>query len=239
MRDRVRIRNVLFSLTLLGLMISSTPMLLAQEFGSAVDNGASGPRNMGPRLKAGALSLLMPGAGQWYNDDRAKSWKFGVAEMGVWTAYLVFNNQRNGYAEDSRDYAEVYAGVSGSHPESYWRSVGEYMNSDDYNTQQLIDARAEGSTTAELISGDEAWFWRNEELRSNYIAFRGKVTSARERRDFMILFSVLNRVISAFDAVRNANGDDQLLSLAGFDIDLQHSTYQGTSGAVCTFSKKF
>lgn len=223
---------------LAAVMLTAVPALQAQEFGTVQETMESSSLNLGPRVKAGGLSLLMPGAGQWYNGQRGKSWKFGVTEIGVWTAYLVFNNQRNGYAEDSRDYAAVYADATGAHPESYWRNVGEYMSNEDYNTAQLIDARATGETPA-LIDGADAWFWRNETFQDNYIMLRSKVIDARERRDFMILFSVLNRVISAFDAVRNAPMGDRLLDLGGFDVELSHSSYQGTSGAVCTFSRKF
>ncbi len=221
-----------------------------QELGGGASVGgvrrapeSAGPRNLGRKFTAGLLSLALPGAGQLYNGDRDRALAFAGAEAAVWTAYYVFHSQATGYSEDYRDYAQIFAGVQQSdHTENYWRAVGRYMESEDFNTALMMEARAEGrdpATAPGLLDPAEGWFWRSGGHRENYQNLRADANRAYDRRDFMILFAIVNRAVSAYDAVRGAGGGDHLLEVAGLGFDLESRPAGGHGGTACVISRSF
>ncbi len=220
-----------------------------QELGGASVGGArreptsDGPHDFGRKLTAGLLSLALPGAGQLYNGERDRALAFAGAEVAVWTAYYVFHSQASGYSEDYRDYARIFAGVQDSeHTESYWRAVGRFMESEDYNTALMMEARAEGLDPAAapgLLDPAAGWLWRSEDHRGNYQDLRSDASSAYSRRDFMILFAIINRAVSAYDAVRCAGAGDHLLEVAGLGLDVESRPRGGHGGAACVISRSF
>jgi hypothetical protein len=200
---------------------------------------APGTGHTGTTLKAAALSLLLPGAGQLYNGDRDRALLFAGAEAAVWTGYLVFLSQAHGLEDDYREYAGFFAGVDGEYTERYWRAVGRYMDSDEYNEDLLMAARAEDVEAAGLIAPADAWFWRSEQHRDNYKSLRADATRAYDRRDFMILFAIVNRAVSVYDAVRRAGPSDHLATVAGLDFDIESRPTAGGRGTACVFSASF
>ena len=240
---KTRFRRCLPLLLLTALLILAARPAAAQEIGgrsdAAQDNAAErAPLHLGNRLAAGALSLALPGAGQLYNGQTVKARVYGVAELAVWLGYYVFETQADGYAEDYREYSNIYAGVSGDHTERYWRTIGRYMDSDAYNTGLLIEARATGETP-NLIAPEDAWFWRSETHLSNYQSLRADTNRAKERRDFTVLFAIINRAVAVYDAVRNAGPREHMLEVAGFGVDLQQRYRRGNREALCVFSRTF
>ncbi|MDO9693864.1 MAG: hypothetical protein Q7W56_03980 [Candidatus Latescibacteria bacterium] len=203
----------------------------------------AGPRQLGRKFTAGLLSLALPGAGQLYNGDRDRALAFAGAEAAVWTAYFVFHSQATGYSEDSREYAQIFAGVRDPvHTENYWRAVGRYMESEEFNTALMMEARAEGrdpATAPGLLDPAEGWFWRSGDHRENYQNLRADANRAYDRRDFMILFAIVNRAVSAYDAVRGAGTGDHLLEVAGLGFDLESRPSGGHGGTACVISRSF
>jgi hypothetical protein len=216
----------------------------AQDIGGSDIGGVRGPERSGPRdisrkLKAGFLSLLLPGAGQLYNGDRSKALIFAGAEAAVWTSYAVFHFQAEGLSEDYRDYAGIFAGTAGDHTETYWRAVGRYMTSDEYNEDLERQARAEQTEPTGLIIGDDAWFWRSERYLENYQLLRADANRAYDRRDFTVLFALVNRAVAVYDAVRGAGGGEHMLEVAGLGFDVESRRVIGRRGTACVFSCKF
>ena len=72
---------------------------------------------------------------------------------------------------------------------------------------QLREARAFGEEAPPPPGSSEEWQWRSEGYRSDYQNLRADANEAYDRRDMMILFAILNRAISIFDAVRNGGQD--------------------------------
>ncbi len=216
----------------------------AQDIGGSDIGGthreadSGGPRNLGTKIKAGLLSLLLPGAGQLYNGDRGKALLFAGAEAAVWTGYLVFHAQANGLSDDYREYASIFAGVDGDHTEKYWRAVGRYMTSDEYNEYLERVARAEQVEVSGLIEGSDVWFWRSEAARENYQLLRADAVRAYDRRDFTVLFALINRAVSVYDAVRGVRGE-HMLEVAGFGFDVESRRVIGSRGTACVFSRSF
>jgi len=209
------------------------------NIGGVRATGPSGPRNIGQKVKAGLLSLLLPGAGQLYNGDNGKALVFAGAEAAVWTSYLVFHFQAEGLSEDYQEYAAIFAGTSGEHPDTYWRALGRYMTSDEYNEQLERVARAERVEATGLIEGDDVWFWRSERFLENYQILRADTNRAYDRRDFTVLFALINRAVSVYDAVRGAGGSAHLMEVAGLGFDIEPRRVIGQRGTACVFSRQF
>jgi hypothetical protein len=215
--------------------------LAAQDVGGVRAPGPGPARgDLGRKVTAGLLSLVLPGAGQFYNGDRQKAYVFAGVEAAVWGSYLTFDNQGDGRSETSRDYAGIYAGtLVGDAQESYWRSVGRYLDSDAYNEAVLREARAFATEPSGLIGADQAWQWRNEDHFRVYQELRADASRAYSRRDFMTLFAILNRVVAVYDAVRHSVDDKLNGEVLGFNIELSVDPSLRRPATGCVVSRRF
>lgn len=189
---------------------------LSDEFGGGAaaeeeKEEVQGPSHTGDKVKAGLLSAVLPGAGQFYNGQKSKAYIMGGIEVAIWTSYFVFDAQGDARMESAEEWAGIYAGTSGEHQNSYWQDVGHFMDSDALWESQAREARALGETLPPQISAAEAWQWVNEDRKDGYSKLRADGNSAYDRRDFMILFAVVNRAVSVVDAVLNAGKSDGVL----------------------------
>ena len=200
-----------------------------------------GPSVSGEKIKAGALSLVLPGAGQYYNGDRGKAYVMAGIEAGIWTAFFVFDQQGDNRMESAREYAGIYAGTAGQHPDSYWQAVGRYLDSDAYQDYLRREARATGEALPAPLPEGETWQWVNADRKSNYQKLRADANAAHDRRDFMILFAVVNRVVSAVDAVIGAGEKPGTLEarVMGLDMELGVQPSWRDPGARWTFARSF
>lgn len=200
-----------------------------------------GPSNLGTKVKAGTLSALLPGAGQYYNDQRTKAYVMAGVEVGIWTAFFVFDTQGDNRMESSREWAAIYAGTRGEHDDRWWQAVGKYMDSDAYSIDQAREARALGESLPPPLTGSDTWQWVNEDRRTSYQKLRADGNSAYDRRDFMILFAVINRAISVVDAVIGAGGEPGKLEteVLGMGVELRMQPSWRDPGARCALTRTF
>jgi hypothetical protein len=201
-----------------------------------------GPSKTGDKVKAGLLSAVLPGAGQYYNDQKSKAYVMVGIEGAIWIAYFVFDAQGDSRMESAQEWAEIYAGTSGEHENAYWQSVGQYMDSDAYNEAVLREARALGEEPTGLILGDDAWQWVNATRKDGYSQLRADGNSSYDKRDFMILFAVVNRAVSVVDAVLNAGKKpDGVLEteVLGMNVELEMLPSFTDPGARWVVSRSF
>lgn len=182
----------------------------------------TGPTDTRRRLTAGALSLVLPGAGQFYNEDKSKALIMAGVEAVIWGTYLGFHHHAGTLADDYRNWAGIFAGTSGQHPDSYWQAVGRYSDSDAWYEALLRQARAFGEAAPPPPTASQEWQWRNQTYRVQYQELRADANSAYDRRDKMLLFAILNRAVSVYDAVRNGGRPSAATatSLLGLDLSL-------------------
>ena len=219
---------------------------LGDEFGSGAaspkdEDQEQGPSDLGTKVKAGLLSAVLPGAGQFYNGQKSKAYVMVGVEAAIWTTYFVFDAQGDARMKSSREWAGIYAGTSGTHGNSYWQNVGHYADSDAYNESRLREARALRETVSGLVSDADAWQWVNRDRQIGYAKLRADGNSAYDRRDFMILFAVVNRAVSVVDAVLNAGGGDTMLAteVLGMNMELELSPSFHDPGARWVVSRSF
>ena len=216
----------------------------SSEFGSVEEESKdeiAGPSNTGEKVKAGLFSAILPGAGQYHTGHKTKAYIMGGVEVAIWTAYFVFDKQGDNKRDDSEEWAAIYAGTSGSHADRYWQDVGHHANSDDFNEAVLREARALGEDPTGLITGADAWQWVNDDRRFGYSRLRADGNSAYDRRDFMILFAVLNRAVSVVDAVIGAGGADGVLEteVLGMNMEMEVLPSFSDPGARWVVSRSF
>lgn len=224
-----------------------------QEFGQPQDEiGASddfhdeddqgGSSNLGDKIKAGALSAVLPGAGQYFNGNHQKAYIFAGAEVAVWTAYFVFDSQADKRMSTSREYGLIYAGVSGEHSSDFWQNVGRYMSSEEYYDALAREARALEEDIPPPLTGDDTWLWVNNDRRREYLMVRADANRAYDRRDFTILFAVVNRAISVVDAVLGVGDDDQpgvATGILGMNLAVDVNPAGSDPGGRCLLTRSF
>lgn len=196
-------------------------------------------------LKEGGYSFLLPGLGQYRMGKklRAKIY-FGLEGLG-WIAMGSFLWQ--GIVKEStyKDYAVIYAGVSGTdHCDDYWNDVGRYESSYQYN-QEVVnrtardlypdDVEAQNAyKEAHQYIGYLQWDWRSSTAFHRYKSLKNDTRAAYRRSLYSVIFVLTLRVVSSVDAVRIArsgnasdNGGNQNLSLEfdrfhqGFSLAIQ------------------
>jgi len=221
---------------------------LGDEFGGGStgnqdedEDKVEGPSDTGDKVKAGLLSAVLPGAGQFYNGQKSKAYIMVGIEAAIWTTYFVFDAQGDSRMDSASEWAGIYAGTSGEHENSYWQNVGHYMDSDSYNESRLREARALDEQVTGVITGSDAWQWVNEDRKDSYSDLRADGNSAYDKRDFMILFAVVNRAVSVVDAVLNAGKDDGMLEteVLGMNVELEMLPSFKDPGARWVVSRSF
>jgi hypothetical protein len=200
--------------------------------------------DFGRKFKAGALSLLVPGAGQLLiNGDTTKGWLMVGGEAATWGVYFLLDRHADAWADDYREYASIHAGTDGDHPDWYWQAVGRYMDSDAYFESQLRDARAFGETPPDPLPAGDTWQWTSADNQDQYQSLRASATRAYDNRDIVILFAVLHRAFSAYDAVRNAGGEPDQPTLGmkvlGLDLAVDVSPSLTRPEARCGLGRSF
>jgi len=115
------------------------------------------------------------------------------------------------------------------------------MDSDEYNESRLREARALEESPSGLVGSTDAWQWVNEDRKDSYSRIRADGNSAYDRRDFMILFAVVNRAVSVVDAVLNAGKDDGVLEteVLGMNMELEMLPSFKDPGARWVVSRSF
>jgi len=169
------------------------------------------------RLKVLGLSLLVPGLGHAALGHTTRGEAFMAADLGLWTTFGTFRIQghlrRNTYV----DMAGILAGVRNpkGHPDEYYRRLGQYASSDEYNEEVRREARARaeddlgGRATyyeSHKVPADEEWRWTSAADWQRYRDKRNASQLSYKRARYMIGLSVANRLIAAFDAMRVAHG---------------------------------
>ena len=206
-----------------------------------VTEESGGASNTGDKVKAGLFSALVPGTGQLYNGEKKKGFIMLGIEVAIWGTYFIFDNEGDDRMDSAEDWAGVYAGTSGDHNDSYWQNVGKYMDSDAYNEALLREARALDEPAPTLVTGSDSWQWVSDDRRVSYSQLRSEGNSAYDRRDFMILFAVVNRAVSVVDAVIGAGNKPGTLDteVLGMNMELEMIPSWRDPGARWVISRGF
>ena len=149
--------------------------------------------------KAIIYSLLLPGMGELYADGYDSGIYFTIADGVLWATFIGMNVYGNWQQDRYIAYAQTKGGVSpAGKDDNYYATIGEYLDIDVYNDEKAF----EGDYNAMYDTEKYYWNWNTTEHRKEYRNMW--VSSERTLNDvqFVVGALILNRIISAINAVR-------------------------------------
>jgi hypothetical protein len=200
--------------------------------GEDMQAAENGKKSVG---KAVLLSLLIPGAGEWYMGAKGQAKVFFGVEILLWGGLFANKWYVRSLEDDYKTYAVQYASIDRAGKDDYyWVNIGKYDDIYDYNTQ-----RARVRYFDEIYTDTEKYYW-SWQSKSNRITYDGKRLDTEDVNNNEVYFYsaiVLNHFVSAINAIRLARKHNKTLSWR-VDVDAYaeagHSYYYGLS-----FSKHF
>ena len=147
-------------------------------------------------------SLLLPGMGELYADSYSSGKYFTIAEGTLWGFLIGFNSYGDWQKENYKSFAESYAGVElDGKDEDYLATIGNYVNVDQYNREQELNREFRDV----YERGEYFWNWQNPDRRGEYRTLWESSERAYNNIQFAIGGLILNRIVSAINAVRLVN----------------------------------
>ena len=145
------------------------------------------------------LSLVLPGMGELYAGGYDSGKYFTIADGVLWGVFIGFNSYGNWKLDNYKSFAQSNAGVNlDGKDETFFANVGIYMSVDEYNRVQELN-RDFGNTYDNTIYN---WNWSSNDQRKEYRNMWSSSESAFNNVRFAVGALVLNRLISAINAVR-------------------------------------
>ena len=144
-------------------------------------------------------SLLLPGMGELYADGYETGKYFTIAEGVLWGTYIGMSVYAGNQKDNYKAYATANASVNtNGKDEDYFANIGEYQNIDDYNDQKASERNFDEMYNAETFF----WKWQTNEERRTYRAMWTSSEQTYNDLRFVVGAMILNRVVSAINAVR-------------------------------------
>ena len=178
--SRVRVLCTVLSLILIGV----------PSAGHARDKSPAG---------AAALSLLLPGLGEFYAGGRRSARFFLVTEGIFWSGMATFRFLESYRVDAYHAHAAAHAGIRvKDFPESYIKEVGDFASIYERNRRERFLAGEHANIRAETAGN--IWEWDTEASRMEFLDLRSRATSAEQKAFLFIGGLILNRFASALNA---------------------------------------
>ena len=171
--------------------------------------------------KAFFLSLLVPGLGEFYAGSPSKAKIFLAVEAAVWSGFAAFEQYSAWKRRDYELLAVAHAGVNlDGKDDDFFKDVEMYTDIWSYNQEQLH------ARDMDDVYWDEAlyfWEWDSEASRTAFGQLRTSSRKARRRAVNIVGVAVLNRLVSAIDALRTARAFNERREEegSGFSLDFK------------------
>lgn len=189
--------------------------------------------------KAFFYSLLIPGAGQYYAGSRVKPVIFLGIEAAVWTGYFIYHGKGNSKKDEYRQYA-----LDHYDPDKFrvwWLSLTDSMrtsyshvlpwdgenNTWVYNHEYFenigkYDEFQLGWDSTFVDPRDGSYIDR---YRGAYLEMRKKANDLYQNANTMIMISLANRIVSAFEAALTAKKYNKGQKRFSFEFDTKDYGY--------------
>jgi len=191
--------------------------------------------------KALLLSILLPGAGQYYADARFKGQVFMGVEAAIWSAFFAYRVYGGWKKDDYRDYAAAYAGVDHTDKsDEFYDWLGFYDSREEFNQfgRLYYPERA-------YLPDNESfnWQWQSEEHREQYKELKDDAEIAFRNSTFLIGLAVANRVIAGIDTYRTVKAAQaklkSLTQIGDYRFTFKPDLWGDDPGFTVKVSKKF
>lgn len=144
-------------------------------------------------------SLLLPGMGEFYAGDYSLGKYLTITEGLLWGTFAGFTIYGNQQENNYKSFAESYASVKlDGKDEQYFATIGLYQNIEDYNNEKLLNREFDQVLNPE----SHYWKWQSQDQRKEYRNTWSDSEAAFDKIQFVVGAMILNRVVSAINAVR-------------------------------------
>lgn len=187
--------------------------------------------NTSPQKKKTGLailySFLLPGMGELYAENYNSGKYFTIADGVLWGLFIGFNVHANNQEDNYKAHAKAFASINpDGKTELYFANVGNYMNIDDYNNEMLLNRDFDAVYNVET----HYWRWETKEQRREYRNTWSSSENSYNNIKFVVWGLLLNRVVSAINAVRLVAAYNNKLetSEVGWNLSLDLEKYHIT-----------
>ncbi len=183
-------------------------------------------------------SMLLPGMGELYGGDYNTGKYFTIFEAVSWLTYIGVDYYATMKRNDYHDYAVAHAGVNpAGKDDKYWGNIGLYLNIDQYNGTMDLQWNFD-----EVYNRDAYyWKWKTNAERKTYRDMWTSSEQAKTSLNYIAGVMVLNRIVSAINAVRVIKlHNKHLTSASNVQINFSVDSFAGVpDGLKLNFSKRF
>ena len=149
-----------------------------------------------------AYSLLLPGMGELYADGYDSGIYFTVADGVFWGALAGLNIYGNWQQDNYKSFAQSNGGISNAgKDEDYYANISSYLSIYEYNRGKELNREFDQVYDVKT----HFWNWENNNERRKYREMWSSSENAYNSIRFAVGALVLNRIVSAINAVRLVN----------------------------------
>ncbi|MFA7289497.1 MAG: hypothetical protein WC055_11530 [Melioribacteraceae bacterium] len=149
-----------------------------------------------------AYSLLLPGMGELYADGYDTGIYFTVADGVFWGALAGLNIYGNWQQNNYKSFAQSDGGISNSgKDEDYYANISSYISIFEFNRTKELNREFDQVYDIKT----HYWNWNSNNERRKYREMWSSSENAYNSIRFAVGALVLNRIVSAINAVRLVN----------------------------------
>ncbi len=164
------------------------------------------------------LSLVLPGAGEYYVGNTSQSKIFFGVEVLAWGGFFLNDYHASSLEKDYKAYARQHAGVSsgGKEDDQYWVSIGKFDDIYAYNSRRANERRLD-----EIYDETKAnfWQWDSKKNRFSYDEKRLKSVDIKSRDIYFYTAILVNHLVSAINAMRLARKHNKSIAVNSFNYN--------------------
>lgn len=174
-------------------------------------------------------SLLLPGMGELYADAYDSGIYFTIADGVLLGTYIGINTYANWQKDRYVAYAQSNGGISTNNKDDlFYATIGEYQNIDEYNDEKAFERNFGDMYNTNTYF----WKWNTNEERKSYRSMWVSSEQSFNNLRFVVGALILNRVVSAINAVRliskyNNNLDQEI----GWNVSVGVQNYPDNSSS--------
>ncbi len=143
--------------------------------------------------------MLLPGMGELYANGYESGKYFTIADGVLWGTFTGFDLYGNWQAKNYKSFAESKGGVKLDNKDAdYFANIGIYQSLDEYNSVMELNRNFEKVYNPST----HYWNWSSQDQRKEYRDMWTSSEAAFTNVRFVVGALILNRVISAINAVR-------------------------------------
>ncbi len=144
-------------------------------------------------------SLLLPGMGELYADSYNSGIYFTIADGVLWGTLIGMNVYGNWQKDRYIEYAQANAKITTDYKDdNYYATIGDYLDIDKYNEVKAIERNFDEMYNSQIYY----WKWNSTEDRKSYRSMWVSSEQTFNNVRFVVGALILNRVVSAINAVR-------------------------------------